>query len=87
MNMVLPAATTSTQSVQVLNDVTTAHPTFVCAWTATLTPAKAWISLSSDLLTITVEPTSMVVPTDYGTWPFVLTVNSLLYSTTVTQIT
>ena len=43
--------------------------------------------MSGDFATITVDESIFVAPGDYGTHPFVLTVDSLTFSGTVTQQT
>ena len=60
----------------ILTDIQLANPLIVCPITATLTPAAGYIGLSGDFTTISVDATSIVVPTDYGITPFTLTVAS-----------
>jgi hypothetical protein len=55
----------------------------VCPITAILTPASAYISLSADYKTISVNEALAITPTDLGTKGFTLTVNSLLFAGTV----
>jgi hypothetical protein len=52
-----------------------------------LTPTAAYISLSGDSSTISVNAANISLPTDIGTHTFTLKVNSLLYSSTVAQQT
>ena len=87
MNVGLPSTATSTQAVAILTDVQVATPAIVCPITATLTPSAAYISLSGDFTTISVDESLLYSPTDLGTHPFVLTVDSLNYSGTVTTQT
>ena len=58
---------------------------FICPYTVALSPAEAYISLSADYLTITVNPSTMTVPSNVGTWPFTITAkNTLLPALTTT---
>ena len=83
MNVIMPSTATSTQNVVILTDVEVAQPSIVCPITATLTPAAAYISLSGDYQTISVNASLIITPTHYGTHPFTLTVQSANYSGTV----
>ena len=51
---------------------------------ATLTPAAAYISLSTDFQTISVNKANVVLPTDIGTHPFTITIDSVNYPGPVT---
>ena len=62
-----------------------ANPSIVCPITATLTPAAAFISLSADLKTISVNEALAITPTDLGTKTFTLTVNSANFVGIVAQ--
>ena len=48
-----------------------------------MTPAAAYISLSGDYLTITVDKANVLLPTDLGTNPFNIAINSVEFSSTV----
>ena len=87
MNVALPSILTSTQVVNILTDVQVTNPTIVCPITVTLTPAAAYISLSGDYTTINLNESLLTSPTDLGTNPFVLNVNSATFPGTVTQQT
>ena len=70
MNVAIPSAATSTQSVTILTDVQVATPAIICAITATLTPAAAYISLSGDFTTISIDESLIANPADLGTNAF-----------------
>ncbi len=57
----------------------------MCPIIATLTPLVAYISLSADYSTISVDTSVVMQPTDYGTHLFTLTVNSANFSSSVLQ--
>ena len=84
MTVTMPSAATSTQAVSIKTDVQNSYPAIVCGISGALTPAAAYISLSGDSSTISVNAANISLPTDIGTHTFTLTVNSLLYSSTVT---
>ena len=83
MTTTIPSSAISTQIVVILTDVQIAHPAIVCPITATLSPSAAYISLSADFTTITVNPALLVMPTDSGSHIFTLTVNSRNFSGSV----
>ena len=85
MTTTIPSSAISTQIVVILTDVQIAHPAIVCPITAILSPFAAYISLSTDFTTITVNPALLVMPTDSGSHIFTLTVNSRNYSGSVPQ--
>ena len=64
-------------------DVEIANPLIVCPITATLTPAAAFISLSADFKTISVNEALAITPADLGSNTFTLTVNSANFAGTV----
>ena len=84
MTIYYPTTGTQTQSVAILTNVQQIHPTIICPITAVLTTSAAYISLSSDFTTITVD-SSQITLTDIRTHTFNLQVDSSLYSATVTQ--
>ena len=65
-------------------DVEISNPFIVCAITATLTPAAAYINLSADFKTILVNEALAISPTNLGTHSFTLTVNSANFASNVT---
>ena len=75
MNVNMPSAATTTQTIKILTDVEIASSIF-CPITAILTPAAAFISLSPDFKTIFVDASKIVDPSDIKTHLFRLTVNS-----------
>ena len=85
MTTTIPSSAISTQIVVILTDVQIAHPAIVCPITANLSPSAAYISLSTDFTTITVNPALLVMPTDSGSHIFTLTVNSRNFSGSVPQ--
>ena len=85
MTTTIPSSAISTQIVVILTDVQIAHPAIVCPITANLSPSAAYISLSTDFTTITVNPALLVMPTDSGSHIFTLTVNSKNFSGSVPQ--
>ena len=84
MTIVMPASDTATQTVKIYTDVERATPTVICPITATLTPSAAYISLSANFATISVNKSLIVLPTNIGTFTYTLTVNSLNWSGSVT---
>ena len=68
-------------------DVEISNPLIICAITATLTPAAAYISLSADFKTISVNEALAISPTNLGTNYFTLTVNSANFASNVTTQT
>ena len=56
----------------------------MCPITATLTPDSTNISLSGDLSTITIDESLLASLADFGTYLFVLTVDSANFAGTVT---
>jgi hypothetical protein len=66
--------------------VQVSNPTIVCAITATLSPAKAYIALSGNFAAISVNA-ALISGSDRGTNTFTLTVNSANFSATVAQKT
>jgi len=77
---------TKSQTVKILTDVEQANPSIVCPITAVLTPAKSYISVSSDYSSIILDG-SKASDADVGLHTFTLTVNSKLFSALVTQVT
>ena len=51
---------------------------FICPYTVALSPAAAYISLSADYLTITVNPSTMTILSNVGTWSFTITATKTL---------
>ena len=86
MNVNMPSAATTTQTIKILTDVEIASSIF-CPITAILTPAAAFISLSPDFKTIFVDASKIVDPSDIKTHLFRLTVNSANFAGTVAQQT
>ena len=76
MTVIMPSTAITTQTVVIKTDIEVAHPTIVCPITAVLTPTAVFISLSADYKTISVDATQIAKPADYGTYSYVLTVNS-----------
>ena len=64
-------------------DTEIANPSVVCPITAFLTPAAAYISLSADFKTISVNEALAITPADLGSNTFTLTVNSANFAGTV----
>ena len=83
----MPSSATSTQTFTVLTDVQVAHPTKICAITATLSPSKVYISLATNFASISVDASKIILPTDIGTLAFSLTVNSANFAATVLEKT
>lgn len=77
---------TKSQAVKILTDVEQANPSIVCPISAVLTPAKPYISVSSDYSSIILDG-SKASDADVGLHTFTLTVNSKLFSALVTQVT
>ena len=83
MTINVPSSATSTQAFFIKTDVELAYPLIACPIIATLTPSAAYINLAPDFKTISVNASLMVLPTDLGTHPFTLTVNSGNFSGSV----
>ena len=83
MNLSIPSSLISTQTVAIKTDVELVYPLIACPIIATLTPSAAYINLAPDFKTISVNASLMVLPTDLGTHPFTLTVNSGNFSGSV----
>ena len=60
MNVSMPSFATSAQTFVIKTDVENAYPTIVCPITATLTPVTAYISLSANYSTISVDASKIV---------------------------
>ena len=82
MTATMPMTGTIFQTFSLTTDVTQSHPSIICNMSATLTPAAAYISLSADFQTITVDKTNL--PTGIGTYPFTVTIDSVEYAGNVT---
>ena len=67
-----------------MTDVEQANPSIVCPITAVLTPAKPYLSVSTDYSSIILDG-SKASDADVGVHTFTLTVNSKLFSALVTQ--
>jgi hypothetical protein len=76
-----------TQAVKILTDIEKVHSAIICPITATLTPSKAFIQLSSNYDLISILSTQIISPSDYGSYDLTLTVNSPDFSGSVTQKT
>ena len=85
MFVTMPSSATTTQTFSILTDVQLAHPTIVCPITVTLTPQAAYISISADFSTISVDASQIVQPADYGAHSIKLTVNSANFPGSVAQ--
>jgi hypothetical protein len=70
----MPSSAISTQNFTIKTDVQVTYPTIVCPIIATLTPSAAYISLSSNIISI--DAALIQIPTDYGANPFTITVAS-----------
>ena len=86
MNIVVPDTGTEPQTYTITTDVTQSNGV-ICNFNAVLTPAANYISLSGDFLTITVDKANVLLPTDLGTHPFSIAIDSLEFSATVTTKT
>jgi hypothetical protein len=87
MKISIPSDEIATQNIKILTDVQIASTTIICPITATLTPSKAYISLSADFKTLSVQASYILKPTDYGTQSFTLNVNSANYPSILIQKT
>ena len=84
MTVIVPAAGTDVQTYTITTDVTQAYPTITCDHNVVLTPAAAYISLSPNEETITINKSAIVLPTDIGpTHSFSITITSANYPATV----
>ena len=68
----------------ILTNVQLSYPSIVCPITATLIPTKAYITLSGDFTTISVNASQIVV-SDFGANTFTLTVDSANFAANVPQ--
>ena len=84
MTAAMPMTGTITQTFSLTTDVTQSYPSVICNMAATLTPAAAYISLSTDFQTISVNKANVVLPSDIGTHPFTITIDSVNYPGPVT---
>lgn len=85
--VVMPSALTQTQKYQISTDYELFPYPVVCVETATLTPAAAFVGLSPDFETITVDETQIVLPTDVGTHLFTVKIkNSKFLPPTVAEL-
>jgi hypothetical protein len=73
--------------VTIKTDVQNSYPAIVCGIQGTLTPSSTFVSLSGDSGTISVNAANISLPGDIGTKTFTLSVDSLLYGSSVTDQT
>ncbi len=69
-----------TQTVTIHSTSSSPSATIVCPVHATLTPLKAYISLSADFKTISIDPALINKPSEIVQQTFMLTVTSAIYS-------
>jgi hypothetical protein len=62
------------------------YPTLACKLSATLTPARDFISLSPDFTTITVDASKISMPVDLKIHSFSVIIDSVDYPGTVSQL-
>jgi len=83
MTVVIPASGILTQTYSITTDFTKTDPSIICNFKATLSPTAVYIALSPDSLTILLDQSKIVLPTDIGIHTFSITINSLEFYATV----
>ena len=89
MSIILASNSVHSQAIKVYTDVEQEKPSVVCPITATISPAEAFASITSDFSTIEMDGVvlTQTIPSSVKTHTFVVTVSSSLFPSLVQPVT
>jgi hypothetical protein len=83
MTINAPSLATSTQTYVITNNQSLLFPSLVCNYVASVSPSAAYLSLNPNQLTVSVDASKIVLPTDLGVHSFTIKITSVDYPTTI----